>query len=147
MTPLCRTPRYSRSPTELNRSERASRARGVVQQLGHRDADGDDPHGVRIGFVEHGPQALDGLRSCQGTVLGIDGLQGKTTETKAGNFFSGGAARSTRESVVLQAGLWLLTPARLSVPGASQKAAPCVVEEIKIGFSTNALLNCELNLL
>lgn len=84
-------------PTELNRSERASRAGGVIQQLRHWDPNGTFRWG-QVGLIKHSPQALDGFSCCQRTILGIDpGCQGKRTgKTAEKEVFSGGAAGSGR---------------------------------------------------
>lgn len=66
---------YSRASAELNRSDGACGARGVSQQLLHRDANRDHADRIGVGLIKNCPQSLDGFRCCERAVLGVHGLQ------------------------------------------------------------------------
>lgn len=67
--------RYSRPSAELNRGDGAPRARGVSQELLHRDANGNHTDRIRVGLVKNCPKSLDSFGCCKRAVLGIHSLQ------------------------------------------------------------------------
>ena len=62
-----------RAAAELDGEFPPVRFGGVVQQIGHGCADGNDPHHRRIFFAEDGPQAVDLQRFFLRGFLGVNG--------------------------------------------------------------------------
>lgn len=65
----------SRATAELDGGEGAGGAVRILQQLLHRDSDGNHSDRVWVRLVEDGSQALDGLGLSQRSVQGKDWLQ------------------------------------------------------------------------
>lgn len=72
--------RYSRPSAEFNRGDGAPRARGVSQQLLHRDANGHHTDWIRVGLIKNCPKSLDSFGFCERAVFGIHSLQGTAKE-------------------------------------------------------------------
>lgn len=67
--------RYSRASAELNRSDGARGAGGVIQQLLHGDANRDHTDRIGVGLVKNCAQSLDSFGCCERAVLGVHRLQ------------------------------------------------------------------------